>query len=353
MAHNRNTESGDDYWDPEYADEQYIGAIHMWWPEDWPRLTDEQLLNFNDSQRKDLVDRIQHISEQKMLTDERSETLVHDPEERKNRSRNNLKIVLDWLRLEPYSTVQIIALVTRMGEPGARKMLNKFVRDGWLVRDEIPWEGVAGKRHLFGASSKGLYHLMEPGEVEPGPNRDFKRGRTVASSGSHILNIQLARLYLQRKDNPLGEFRRYRAARDLPNFGAKGYRWRTYPDAVIENTSYRHPINSSLGLSVAIEIEQHHKGGRRYRSIISRHMTNIDELDDENGWLSRRYDRAIYFLPSRQEANNLQQMFHVLIKNWCQHYSDNEREVANRIIDVKERFLFDTYADLPERIRAL
>ena len=83
----------------------------MWWPEDWPRLTDEQLLNFNDSQRKDLVDRIQHISEQKMLTDERSETLVHDPVERKNRSQNNLKIVLDWLRLEPYSTVQILSLI--------------------------------------------------------------------------------------------------------------------------------------------------------------------------------------------------------------------------------------------------
>ena len=325
----------------------------MWWPEDRPRPTDEELLRLSEKQRDDLCDHLQTAHVQKLLNEERSETLVHDPVERKNRSQNNLKIVLDWLRLEPYSTVQIIALVTRMGEPGARKMLNKFVRDGWLVRDEIPWEGVAGKRHLFGASSKGLYHLMELGDVEPGPNRDFKRGRTVASSGSHILNIQLARLYLQRKNNPKGEIRRYWAARDLPNFGEKGYRWRTYPDAVIENTSYRHPINSSLGLSVAIEIEQHHKGGRRYRSIISRHMTNINELDDENGWLSRRYDRVIYFLPSRKEANNLQQMFHALIKNWCQHYSDNEEEVANRIKDVTERFLFDTYADLPERIRAL
>ena len=159
MAHNPDTESDDNDWDDPYSDNSRIAHIRMWWPEDRPRPTDEELLRLSEKQRDDLCDHLQTAHVQKLLNEERSETLVHDPVERKNRSQNNLKIVLDWLRLEPYSTVQIIALVTRMGEPGARKMLNKFVRDGWLVRDEIPWEGVAGKRHLFGASSKGLYHL--------------------------------------------------------------------------------------------------------------------------------------------------------------------------------------------------
>lgn len=268
--------------------------------------------------------------------------IISDPVARAKKGKANLQLVLDWLRQEPYSTATVMALVLKMSVPGARRVLNQFVKHGWLVRDEMPFPGVRGKLLLFGISTRGLYHLMREDDVEPAPHRDFKRGRVSPTYAAHVLNIQLARLYLQRLNNPEGKFRRYTAARDLPGYGFKAHKWDTYPDAIIENGPYA--FRSDPRVNVAIEVEQHTKGSTRYRSIVKGHLTNAEP--DEGFGISDRYDLVIYYRETSDDAKNLKRTFERLIDRM--HFdSDRDRAIA------KQRFRYDTYSDLPDRIRAL
>lgn len=270
---------------------------------------------------------------------QRSNRLVKDPAERARLTQSNLKMTLDWLRLEPYSTVDVMALVLNKSTVATRRILNKFVKEGWLIRDEIDWIGPPGRIHLFGISSIGLYHLLDDGGYEPPSSRDFKRKRTKASGGAHILNLQLARLYFERCDC-VGTSRRFRLARDLPYFQTQVKaeqinQWWTYPDAVVDSSHvmsrHGHP------LSLAIEIEQHPKGTKRYRDLIKRHWMNINADSD-------RYDRVVYILPDADKRDALQRAFHAHIDHLY---------LSDEAVNVKQAFLFDTYADLGERIQAL
>ena len=273
-----------------------------------------------------------------------TDSLIHDPTARKKRGKENLKVILDWLRQEPYSTVEIMSLVLRMSLPGTRKILNKAVKEGWLVRDEVPWVGVSGKLHLFGVSSKGLYHLISPGDIQPGGQSDFVRGKTRPNSGEHILNIQLTRLFLQRINNPNSEPRRYTSDRKMKEYKKQGYSWDKFPDALIENSAYRHASRRDRALTVAVEVEQHSKGSKAYWTLIRKHLRNMN-MCIEDADFSDRYDLVIYFLPSHSEVDTYRILFHKLIE---EHATDEEK-----VDSQKRRFLFDTYVDLPERIRVL
>ena len=275
---------------------------------------------------------------------QRISRLVATPAEREKLTQANLKIALDWLRLEPYSTVDVMALVLRKSEMATRRILNKFVEDGWLVRDKCDWTGAPGWKYLFGISSIGLYHLIDEGGYEPPPSRDFKKHRTKASGGAHILNLQLARLYCQRHSgvqNP-----DYRLARDLPHFQAQTadeqfYMWQTYPDAVFKYSHIKD--DDGYSLSLAIEIEQHPKGTKRYRELIRKHLMNVELGAVEGISLNKRYDRVVYFLPDADKRDALKRNFHALIDR----ISVSKAEISKQV------FLFDTYDDLVERIRQL
>lgn len=279
---------------------------------------------------------------------QRGLALTRNPVDRKKLARDNLKTVLDFLRLEPYTTVDVMALVLEKSVPGTRRILNKMVDQGWLIRDEVDWIGSSVKKHLFGVSTQGLYHLMDDDAVEPPPSRDFKRGQATSGTAGHILNIQLARLYFQRCENEgaIETARRYKAARDLPYFQTKikseyVYKWWTYPDAVIEGS---HVVNDyQMPITIAIEIEQHYKSSKRYKEIIKQHWGNIDKKDDASG-LSDRYDRVVYFLGDSDLRDNLKRIFHRLI---------DKLYIAEEAAKVKKAIVFDTYNDLPGRIQTL
>lgn len=263
------------------------------------------------------------------------------PAERKDRSEENLDTVLNWLRQEPYSTIENVALMTGMGRSGARKLLNKLVKGGWLTRDELDdWPGVAGDYHLFGVSQQGLNQQKMVGGVELVYDRVFRRGKTKSSGGPHILRLQQARIYLQLIDNPNNEFRPYTLDRDLPFFGDKFYHWPKYPDGIIENSHLEFPNQPGQMLTIGIELERSGKGEERYSVIYKNHISNINEPSDEHN-LSGRYDIVYYFLKSRRVADNMRIAFDEFI--------DKSGHDAN----MKHRFIFDTYADLPERIEAL
>ena len=107
----------------------------------------------------------------------RSNRLAHDPAKRTDLKEANLKTVLDWLRIVPYSTVDVMVL--GKSEAGTRRILNAFVDEGWIIRDEIKWQGSIRKKHLLGISSKGLYERMSEGAIEPPQSRTFKRNRVM------------------------------------------------------------------------------------------------------------------------------------------------------------------------------
>jgi len=262
------------------------------------------------------------------------------PAERKERSERNLEIVLKWLSQEPYTTVENMALLLGVTKPGARKILNKMVKDGWLNRDELEWVGVAGKLHLFGVSQHGLNAQKIVHDDEPVYNRVFRRGKTKPINGPHILRLQLARIYLDRVSNPNNDFRKYTLDRELPNFGEKIYKWSKYPDAIIENSHLQFSDSPGRALSIGIELERSGKGQERYREILKNHLRNINDRNSENG-LSDRYDIAYYFLRSQRVADNMRASFDKYI---------DESEHGE---ETKKLFIFDTYVDLVGRIEAL
>ena len=109
--------------------------------------------------------------------------------------------------------------------------------------------------------------------------------------------------------------------------------WSTYPDAVIDNSHMT--TNSGQALTIAVEIEQHSKGSKRYKELIKKHRMNIDR---------DRYDHVIYLLGDAVLRDNFERLFHRLMDSM---FTKDEAGKA------KNRFSFDTYEDLSERIRAL
>lgn len=351
--------------DPENLDPSISNEVQnyrMFWPENRPKPTVGWVKDMPSDLSNRLFDLMQSIddaaeedhdvelAEFDALVLEISKAirinrLVHDPAKRAELKETNLKTVLDWLRIVPYSTVDVMALVLGKSEASTRRILNTFAEEGWLIRDEIKWEGSARKKHLFGIASKGLYERMSEGAVEPPPSRTFKRNRVKSSNASHVLNMQLARLYYERVDNP-GVYRRYRQDRDLPFFQSQEsseqiHKWPTYPDMIIENSHYTdchgHPQ------TIAIEIEQHHKGSERYRALIKAHLWNI-KFGMKDNILSARYDRVVYLFKDEKERNNYEKLFH---KQMEKLFFMDDLENA------KYRFVFGVYGDLVERIRAL
>lgn len=302
------------------------------------RARTELVAEYNEEDDDDYFDddqtEIEEVVVQRQVVVDRTEKkqLMHSPDERKKRTEENLEIVLDWLRLEPYSTIQVLSLVLRMGVPGTRRVLNKFVKEGFLVRDEIVWGGIPGKVHLFGISATAIMEPVADGEIQPNPAASFKRHKARFSTAPHNINIQLARLYYQRIQNPNNDNRHYTPTRYMPNFGLKDGKWAAYPDALIEQTQHK----TSKPVVLAIEVEQHGKGEKRYKDLIFFHLRNIDK---------GRYDFVVYLLPTQRIVDNYRALFHRLI---------DKREIdEEKAKHQKQRFLFDTYSDLVERIQEL
>lgn len=254
----------------------------------------------------------------------------------KQRSEENLQLVLDWVRHEPYTNAAVMALVLEITENGATKALDKMVDRKYLVRDEVPWVSEKKLVKIYGASQSSLHLDMRPDDVVPGPRRYFKRGTVKDSNGRHVLNIQRARLYYQRINNPNHEFRRYTSARDMPHPSQKLYQWAKYPDFIIENSHLNWKSNTARQLTIAVEVENDSKGVKYKDSIIKDHLKNIS---------NERYDLVIYVRKSKAAAEAIEILFNQYIDELF--VTDEEKARA------RSKFQYDSYDDLPERIKAL
>jgi len=268
---------------------------------------------------------------------------------RLSRTEWKLKMVLDFLRYERFSTREIIELVLGVKKTAAHDTLNMFVDQGYLLRDDIPWSGCPKPVQLFSVSNDGLYHLWNEDENDVVPREanvmKIKATRKEANI-EHLLNIQKARLWLTRFNNPYGEHRRWRLEKDLPYANetkkknkkinpSYALRWPTYPDAVIENSHFD-------GKTIAVEME-HSSKGERYTNLLRAHKMNMSSKYD-----SPNYDGVLYFRSNIRTADHLKEKsFYPRIEK---NYTDPESEECQA---EKNSYIFDIYTNLPERIRAI
>jgi len=222
-----------------------------------------------------------------------SEHLIHDYAERITRAAQKEWAVLEFLRDEVYSSTAVLAVEMGIGERGARYVLNRMVKKGLLVRDEVKF--MAGRSlPIWGITAAGVLHDLEPDEVATINLRHHSIGSVSPVTIEHTLDVQRCRQYC------LGTLKchSWTPTRLLPvkkeqRSSKKG--WPVYPDGVA-----LYPSKSSDYVPVAFEVERSRKTPQRYVQIIKGHLRNIE---------MSRYQRVVYYCPSQKEADSLKALF--------------------------------------------
>lgn len=228
---------------------------------------------------------------------DKSEYLLKDPIARKERAQEKEMFVLDYLRDEVYSSTKILANIMCVGDRAARNALNKMEQKGLIVRDEIQFMGARAVT-LWGITSAGIMHEIDPEDVQTISLRNHKVNTLKALTIEHSLDVQWCRIYCETDL----DFEDWIPDRLLPGKGAKkGHplRWHCYPDAVAKK-----PLEGGDFIKVAIEVERSRKTPSRYVQIINSHLRNIRD---------GRYRAVIYFCKTKKEADSFRVLFHRLI----------------------------------------
>jgi hypothetical protein len=225
--------------------------------------------------------------------------LIKDPQVRKERALEKEDWILAWLSEELFSTTKILANLMNIEARAARTVLNRLADRGMIIRDEIRFMG-SRAIPLWGITSAGLMHVLEPDEIANASLRHYSPGSVKSLTIEHALGIQECRLHCELEL----DFESWTPDRLLPGKGLKSTdrnRWSVYPDAV----GSFFDKNTGKEITVAIEFERSRKTPTRYVEIIKAHLKNI-ELN--------RYSKAWYICPTEKEAANIKALFSRLIQ---------------------------------------
>ena len=273
--------------------ESFLAELDIYWPsnrKDKPLPTIDELKAMSFDEREKMLKKAK-------LDNERAGFLVHDPQKRKQGAEKRQKQVLDYLRSEPYSSLEVLSELLGVTLAGARKIVMRMVNQRLVVKDEIAWMGKR-KMHLYGISATGLYDLLDADAPEPNLNHCYHRGKYRITYVKHTLVGQLVRLKLTSKSG-IGPWIN---ERHLPYFdeqrGSK-LRWEEYPDAILENSPWRFK-GDNRAISAGIEIEREPKSRARYKKIISAHLDNIDE---------DRYGIVVYYVDGDRAVKRTKKLF--------------------------------------------
>ena len=224
--------------------------------------------------------------------------LIKDPEERMLRTKEKEEWCLDFLKDEIYSTTKILSYQMAVEERAARIALNRMVKRGLLVRDEVRFmEGRA--LPIWGISNNGLLSVLEPDEIAGSNLRYHTPGRVSPLTIAHTIDVQTYRTHCEIRMDYEG----WTPTRLLPALNKKrGHpqRWAVYPDAVALM-----PIGDDRFCKVAVEVERTRKTPQRYVQIIKGHFSNIEE---------GRYKKVFYVCSSQKMADGLAVLFLRLIE---------------------------------------
>lgn len=256
-----------------------------------------------------------------------NEYLIKDPKERQRRANEKEKWCLNFLKEEIYSTTKILSYQMAVEERAARTTLNRMVKRGLLVRDEVRFmEGRA--LPLWGISNNGLLSILEPDEIAEGKLRYHTPGRVSPLTIAHTLDVQKYRTHCE----IMMDYEEWTPTRLLPALNKKrGHpqRWRVYPDAVALM-----PISDDQYCRVAVEVERTRKTPQRYAQIIKGHFSNIEE---------GRYRKVFYVCSSQKMADGLAALFLRLIEEKKISLYLNENRCST-----SEKIGFFSFIEMPD-----
>ena len=240
-----------------------------------------------------------------------SNYLISDPAERKERSEEKERYVLEFLREEIYSTTSILAAQMCVGERAARTALNRMEKKGLLVRDEVKF--MVGKAlPLWGITAAGMMEGLTPEEVSTIKLKYHSPGRVSPVTIAHTIDVQKYRTYCEF----YLDYRSWTPTRLLPALDKKkghSMRWAVYPDGV----AFAPTKEEGKFFPIAIEVERTRKTPARYVQIIRGHLNNVE---------MQRYKKITYVCLTQKAADSLQALFLRLMteKNLC-FYIDDQR----------------------------
>lgn len=177
------------------------------------------------------------------------------------------RAVLAWLAAEIFSSAAILGQVMGLKKSGTYKTLADMKRDGLIDFQDITWH----------AASMQLVVLTPHGAAMAGEGEDgFQQGKVAASSIGHQLDVQQARLYLERdgwtgwvSELALREKAGTEARLKVPLLDRE---WPKVPDGL---------GSSKHGRRVAVEMERSIKTTKSYRAIVGQylHMMKLGAID--------------------------------------------------------------------------
>lgn len=206
--------------------------------------------------------------------------LITNKAAQRERIAQKRKAVLDWLSVEGFTTVAMLAKVLEVQHNAAYKTAKSMEVDGLVGADEIQWMG--HKLTLVTLTTHGA--MMH---AEPGQDFDYhQKGKVAASTVAHAMDIQAARLAATRAGWTAWESDHRNQIK-----ASKDDRWLKVPDALAVTPD---------GERVAIEIERTSKTSKRYQDIIGAYLQLIQK---------GMFSRVIYVSPTEGLAARLQAHF--------------------------------------------
>ncbi len=195
------------------------------------------------------------------------------PGQRKERTRENRKLVTKFLRDEIFTDTEVLAgLLGFEQSRNANKVLKAMARDELLI------EHKHGRKSIWGINKTGLLFAYDDHEDIPDRFTVFRSSKFNALTFEHRKQMQLIRIKLVRE----------------------GWREWTIPKPVKGQSCPDAIAISPEGEKVAFEFERTLKASSRYDAILKNHLEAISK---------RRYQRVLYLSPNPALVRRVERMF--------------------------------------------
>ncbi|GKW28076.1 MobC family replication-relaxation protein [Pectobacterium brasiliense] len=233
--------------------------------------------------------------------------LISDYRERRERSHEKIRILLNFLKEETYSDFKTLMLL--FGYKNHKPLyllLGKAIDMGLIQKHQIDTRTV--KISLWGITNDGLSFVVKP--HEDGFPARFEPSKVTGWMLDQHLDNQLARLILEKK----GAYGWLHG--DRPTFRSH-YRTTHRPDGVITLPN---------GTIIAIETERRLKTKARYQAIIANHLL----ARTQKHWMY-----VFYIVPDPQKKLAIELLF-----NSIKHVIVNHQHIR---LEAKHRNVFRVY----------
>lgn len=187
---------------------------------------------------------------------------------------------LDWLAVEGFTTVAMLAKVLGVQHNAAYKTAKAMETEGLVSSDSVQWMG-----HTVSLITLTAHGAMM--HAEPGADFDYhQKGKVAASTVAHAMDVQEARLAAVNAG-----WTQWESDHRNQINASKDTRWLKVPDAL---------ATTPEGERVAIEIERTSKTLKRYQDIVGVYLQLI-----QKGFFSR----VIYISPTEGMAARMGALF--------------------------------------------